>query len=68
MNKRYKSKLSEERKNKNGNSRHKKNKEEFSISVDIKKQLIGFLFMLFGMLLLLQFYLIPKKTRQISTG
>ena len=51
MNKRYKSKLSEERKNKNGNTGRKKSKEEFSIPVDIKKQLAGFLLILFGILL-----------------
>ena len=52
MNKRYKSKLSEERKNKNGNTGRKKSKEEFSIPVDIKKQFAGFLLILFGILLL----------------
>jgi S-DNA-T family DNA segregation ATPase FtsK/SpoIIIE len=52
MNKRYKSKLTEERKNKNGNTGRKKTKEEFSIPVDIKKQFAGFLLILFGILLL----------------
>ena len=52
MNKRYKSKLTEERKNKNGNTGRKKSKEEFSIPVDIKKQFAGFLLILFGILLL----------------
>lgn len=51
MNKSYKAKLSEERKNKNTGSKKSKKKEEFSVPVDIKKQFIGFLLILFGILL-----------------